>query len=332
MAPARKSRNAKKGGAGRPKHAARTAARSKKAKKSAKPAKAAKAGARKPKAPVRAAKPKAPAKAAKPKAPAKAARPAKSSAAAKPAAKPAVKAMAPKKPAAPVKLAKVAAAAKAAAPAKTARGGRAAKPAPPRKGPGGVRRPVRSEDAPAVRPLGVLPPENRARVSDRHAAPAIVHRPPARTEAPRPDIHGAERVTEAEEKFFEERLLQERAKIMKEMGHLEETVLKQNLRDSSGELSGYSFHMADAGTDAMEREKAFLFASAEGRALLAVNEALRKLYRHEYGICESCGNPIAKARLEAVPAARLCVSCKEREEKATRTGAPVTGPGGVEGQ
>ena len=102
------------------------------------------------------------------------------------------------------------------------------------------------------------------------------------------------------------------------MGHLENTVLKVNQRDSSGDLSGYSFHMADAGTDAMEREKAFLFASAEGRTLMEINEALRRLYRGEYGICESCGQPIARARLEAMPNARLCVSCKEKEERTQR--------------
>ena len=77
------------------------------------------------------------------------------------------------------------------------------------------------------------------------------------------------------------------------MGHLENTVLKINQRDSAGDLSGYSFHMADVGTDAMEREKAFLFASAEGRTLLEINEALRRVYRGEYGVCESCGLPIA---------------------------------------
>jgi RNA polymerase-binding protein DksA len=106
------------------------------------------------------------------------------------------------------------------------------------------------------------------------------------------------------------------------MGHLEETVLKQNQRDSSGDLSGYSFHMADAGTDAYEREKAFLLASSEGRNLLEINDALRRLYRGEYGVCESCGSPIAKARLEAMPNARLCVSCKEKEERAARNPIP----------
>jgi RNA polymerase-binding protein DksA len=73
--------------------------------------------------------------------------------------------------------------------------------------------------------------------------------------------------------------------------------------------------MADMGTDAMEREKAFLFASAEGRLLYSVNEALRRLYRNEYGICESCGKEIGKARLDAVPYASLCVSCQEKQEK-----------------
>ena len=102
------------------------------------------------------------------------------------------------------------------------------------------------------------------------------------------------------------------------MGHLENTVLKVNQRDSSGDLSGYSFHMADAGTDAMEREKAFLFASVEGRVLLEIDDALRRLYRGEYGVCDSCGNPIGRARLEAMPHARLCVRCKEKEERAQR--------------
>ena len=125
-------------------------------------------------------------------------------------------------------------------------------------------------------------------------------------------------MTEQDLKEFETRLLEERSKILKEMGHLESTVLKVNPRDSAGDLSGYSFHMADAGTDAMEREKAFLFASSEGRVLMEINDALRRLYRGEYGICESCGKPIARARLEVMPQARLCVACKEKEERSQR--------------
>ena len=126
-------------------------------------------------------------------------------------------------------------------------------------------------------------------------------------------------MTEQDLKELEVRLLDERRKIMKDMGHLENTVLKVNQRDSSGDLSGYSFHMADAGTDAMEREKAFLFASTEGRLLLEVNDALRRLYNGAYGVCEVCEKPISRARLQAMPYTRMCVSCKEKEEKAGRT-------------
>lgn len=115
---------------------------------------------------------------------------------------------------------------------------------------------------------------------------------------------------------FEKRLLEEREKLLAQLTHLEKDVLSKTLKDSSGDLSSYSFHMANLGTDAMEREKASLFATAEGRLLYHINEALRRLYRNEYGKCESCGQLISRERLEVVPHARLCIKCKEKEEKA----------------
>jgi len=152
----------------------------------------------------------------------------------------------------------------------------------------------------------------------RAAAPSLPPVTPAPEPRPIPPAGPVNRVTKKDHKHFEDRLLAERARLVKELGYLEANVLKQNQRDSSGDLSGYSFHMADLGTDAMEREKAFLFASAEGRALYDLDEALRRLYNGNYGVCESCGQPIARERLEVVPHARLCVRCKEREEKAGR--------------
>ena len=76
---------------------------------------------------------------------------------------------------------------------------------------------------------------------------------------------------------FEKRLLEERARVMKELGYYDES-FNATLQGSDGDLSSYSFHMADQGTDAMEREKQFLFASQEGRYLWHVNQALRRLY------------------------------------------------------
>ncbi len=169
-----------------------------------------------------------------------------------------------------------------------------------------------------ARPLGTLPPSAVARAVRPSSLPAR----PAFQSVPRPQREtadeGAQGVTEKDYGEFEQRLLEERKKLLKEMGHLESTVLKVNQRDSAGDLSGYSFHMADVGTDAMEREKAFLFASNEGHLLREIDDALRKIYAGEYGSCENCQRPIARARLEAVPYARLCKACKENEERHSR--------------
>jgi len=178
-------------------------------------------------------------------------------------------------------------------------------------------KPVRRPPA-VVHPIGLLPPDAMARTSSRPARPAPA---PARHPGPAPVASvdgGALPVTVADYPEFEQRLLEQRTRVLKEMGHYESTVLKVNPRDSAGDLSGYSFHMADVGTDAMEREKAFQLASAEGRVLMEINEALRRIARGEYGVCESCENAIHRARLEAMPAARLCVTCKEKEERANR--------------
>ena len=114
---------------------------------------------------------------------------------------------------------------------------------------------------------------------------------------------------------FEKRLLEERKRVLKELGNYSET-FGATPQSADGDLSSYSFHMADQGTDAMEREKAFLFASQEGRFLWHIDEALRRLYRSPdtFGKCHSCGQDIDYDRLDALPHARLCITCKQREE------------------
>ena len=70
----------------------------------------------------------------------------------------------------------------------------------------------------------------------------------------------------------------------------------------------------------MEREKAFDIASKEGRLLLEIDDALRRLYSGTYGICETSGKPISRARLEALPWARLSLEEQEKLEKEQRAG------------
>lgn len=177
--------------------------------------------------------------------------------------------------------------------------------------------------APEVRPLGVLPPESMAKSKPAPTHPRVVI--PARPASAPPTgtrtaTKGDDRLTDEDLKHFETRLLEERARVTREMGHFENTLLKVNPRDSSGDVGGYSFHMADAGTDSMEREISFDIASKEGRFMREIDDALRRIYNGVFGICEASGLPIPRARLEALPWARYTVQEQENIEKQQRAG------------
>src|SRR3990167_4893482 len=109
----------------------------------------------------------------------------------------------------------------------------------------------------------------------------------------------------------------ERVKIAEGLNHLERDNLNRSQRDASGDLSGYSFHMADMATDNFDREFSLDLASAEQTVLNRIDEALKKIDEGSYGICENCEKPISLKRLKAVPYAKLCIKCKEDEEKKT---------------
>jgi DnaK suppressor protein len=116
---------------------------------------------------------------------------------------------------------------------------------------------------------------------------------------------------------IERRLLRERERVLRSLGRFQEQA-KLTRDAADNDLSSYSFHMADQGTDAMEREKSFLFASKEGRYLYRVEDALRRLYNspETFGICHGCSKEIPFERLDALPHARYCLDCKLREEAA----------------
>ena len=72
---------------------------------------------------------------------------------------------------------------------------------------------------------------------------------------------------------------------------------------------------ADAGVKTYEREHEFVMASNSRQLLEQTEKALARIDAGSYGVCESCGEPIGKARLMAFPRAVLCVTCKQREER-----------------
>jgi RNA polymerase-binding protein DksA len=115
--------------------------------------------------------------------------------------------------------------------------------------------------------------------------------------------------------FFKDLLLTKRKKVVKNLEYLRSTVLDSTTKEASGDHSSYSFHMADQGTDAMEREKAFMFAARDEKYLKQLDDALERIDNGTYGICRVTGKLIAKERLIAVPTTTISVEAKNAEKK-----------------
>jgi RNA polymerase-binding protein DksA len=108
---------------------------------------------------------------------------------------------------------------------------------------------------------------------------------------------------------FKNLILEKRKEILEELETLKASMMDVQTGEYVTENSTYSLHM-EQGTDTMEREKTFLFASREGKFLNYLDDALKRIEKGEYGFCLDCGSLIDKERLEAVPHAQLCIKCK----------------------
>lgn len=102
--------------------------------------------------------------------------------------------------------------------------------------------------------------------------------------------------------------------------HTRET-LKRSAKEDSGDLSAYSQHMADAGTETFDRDFALSLVSSEQDALFEIEDAIRRIKKGTYGICEITGKPIKKERLLAVPFAKYSVEGQVEFERTNRKSA-----------
>ena len=105
-------------------------------------------------------------------------------------------------------------------------------------------------------------------------------------------------------------------------------VARDNLRSGhdAHETSAHGLHQADAGSDAYDRDFALSLLSQEQDALFEIDEALKRIAKGTYGVCEMSGKQIPKARLEARPFARFTVECQndlERKNRHSRFRQPV---------
>jgi RNA polymerase-binding transcription factor DksA len=113
---------------------------------------------------------------------------------------------------------------------------------------------------------------------------------------------------------FRKLLFEERKRVLEELEWVETNYIGKSRRDSAGDVSSYSMHPADMGTDSIEMEKAYMIGAASGAVLEDIDEALRDIDNGAYGRCVECEQPIPRERLEGVPHARLCIACKTRLE------------------
>ena len=86
-------------------------------------------------------------------------------------------------------------------------------------------------------------------------------------------------------------------------------------KESAQEMAGYSLHMADSGTDNFDRDFALSLLSSDQDAVYEIEEALKRIEKKTYGICELTGKPIPRARLEAIPWTRFTVDAQAQLER-----------------
>ncbi|NBB77344.1 MAG: molecular chaperone DnaK [Bacteroidetes bacterium] len=114
--------------------------------------------------------------------------------------------------------------------------------------------------------------------------------------------------SDEELEYFRDIIIKKRDEAEKELNTLQET-LRESMENSSDE-SAYSFHMADAGTDAQEREKTYMLFNRTKKFIRYLDDALQRIDNKTYGVCKVTGKKIAKGRLEAVPHTQLSIEAK----------------------
>jgi RNA polymerase-binding protein DksA len=112
---------------------------------------------------------------------------------------------------------------------------------------------------------------------------------------------------------FKQRLLDERARVQEALDYLH-VENPGSMEDETQEIPSDN-HPADVATITLDREIDYTLEENEERVMAAIDGALKRIDDGTYGICQTCGRPIAVERLEAVPYTTQCIDCKRREER-----------------
>jgi RNA polymerase-binding transcription factor DksA len=143
--------------------------------------------------------------------------------------------------------------------------------------------------------------KTRAKPHGLATAAAILGSPTVRVKK-----NGQAKIKAQWEKYYH-RLLELRDQLTKQMDGL--------AKESAQEMAGYSLHMADSGTDNFDRDFALSLLSSDQDAVYEIEEALKRIEKNTFGICELTGKPIPRKRLEAIPWTRFTVEAQAQLER-----------------
>jgi RNA polymerase-binding protein DksA len=121
--------------------------------------------------------------------------------------------------------------------------------------------------------------------------------------------------TKKDLKEFKKIVQKEKEQILDDLKHIADDTLRKSQKEALGDISGYTYHMADVATDNYDREFSLGLASDERKSLYELDDALKRIEDGSFGICNDCKGTITKVRLKAVPSARLCIKCQQKREK-----------------
>jgi len=119
--------------------------------------------------------------------------------------------------------------------------------------------------------------------------------------------------TDEELEYFRGLILERRKAAIEDIERMRAQL--EDAREQSENDTAYSFHMADAGTAAMEREKLYLMMARQQKYVGYLDRALERIANKTYGICKVTGKPISKDRLEAVPHTEISLEAKLKQKR-----------------
>jgi RNA polymerase-binding protein DksA len=105
-----------------------------------------------------------------------------------------------------------------------------------------------------------------------------------------------------------------RARLRGDLDQMTDEALNRTGREGSGNLSNLPLHMADIGTENYDQEFTLGLIENEQGTLEQINGALGRIENGKFGLCDECGEPIAKPRLQALPYTPHCIECARRME------------------